>query len=793
MRFRCPRASTTSYQTVTHPAAAPRYAFITSSLGTDPPSLYCAKILTLKGANGIGYEEPLKNTVTLKAFSLAIAFDVVNIWADFLCVDPSSSAELSEAVNSRFQILQHCEVCFVYLDDVDSGDGVDCLTQTRWRRQCWALQELIAPKEIHFYNKTWSEVGTKRSLLPHLSSLFGIDKEVLQDSNCLADFSIGMRMSWASRLSSERPEDSAYSLLGIFKVSMMAIYGEGQRAFLRLQEEILKDTNDATIFAWQSTGDEQYRGLLARSPSEFAHFGLYSQRTPFQIHGCIQAISAGILIDSVFGESDASSDFILCLAEINTVDGQARHLGVTLKAWRNTYVRSKPSSICRLSKFPTGLLRRICARRDLSSRDSSLIANESSSSLDLIHRASIGRKKKYQDETHPQGINPADTIKPGSYTFVRDGAGGFSVLLENGQASVPLGKMIPIRPHDHGRSEGREILQQIVRNHWPESWEGQPVSPGTESLTDSSSERDVSTFSESSDEAVSILSDQDPLAVHTSALAKKGLEIFSASLLIADEMGTATEEEMGVSFTANKRQKLEDEDWVKVEPINNHEDNEDKEGTQAVTRGRCGSAEVDTGYLACPFGRQNSTKHRTCLKYGGFSTVQHLRDHLWKDHYSPHWCPVCCQTFDSLGACDTHIRQWSCTRRTSRETVLLSSKQWRQISRNKLGRSKEEQWYSIWCIIFPQVEKPPTAYVSTTNPTEWRVRLLRQFWARRGLGIVSDFVSEKLLRFDGQVHHRSEKKGIPALKERVLASMVDQTMNSDRMDGSGTMSRTEWY
>ena len=58
-------------------------------------------------------------------------------------------------------------------------------------------------------------------------------------------------MSWASWRKTTRPEDEAYCLLGIFGINMPLLYGEGnEMAFLRLQEEILRETEDQSIFAW---------------------------------------------------------------------------------------------------------------------------------------------------------------------------------------------------------------------------------------------------------------------------------------------------------------------------------------------------------------------------------------------------------------------------------------------------------------------------------------------------------------------------------------------------------------
>lgn len=61
---------------------------------------------------------------------------------------------------------------------------------------------------------------------------------------------MGERMSWAARRKTTRKEDEAYCLLGLFGVNMPLIYGEGGKAFIRLQEEILRHSFDPTLLAW---------------------------------------------------------------------------------------------------------------------------------------------------------------------------------------------------------------------------------------------------------------------------------------------------------------------------------------------------------------------------------------------------------------------------------------------------------------------------------------------------------------------------------------------------------------
>nr|POF13260.1 vegetative incompatibility protein het-e-1 [Quercus suber] len=86
-------------------------------------------------------------------------------------------------------------------------------------------------------------------------------------------------MSWAASRETTREEDVAYSLIGMFDVNMPMLYGEGaRRAFVRLQEEIMKSNEDHTLFAWvkADTGNEtpeSYHGLLADCPKDFQSTG----------------------------------------------------------------------------------------------------------------------------------------------------------------------------------------------------------------------------------------------------------------------------------------------------------------------------------------------------------------------------------------------------------------------------------------------------------------------------------------------------------------------------------------
>jgi len=208
-------------------------------------------------------------------------------WVDTCSIDKTSSTELGEAINSMFKWYREAAVCYAFLEDVSTKQPAEpkriCtptsggigLTNSRWFTRGWTLQELIAPSNMEFYDKDWNLIGEKQDMISELRNITGIDAFVLQGGP-LEQVSIARRMSWAAYRQTSREEDIAYSLLGIFGVNMPLLYGEGARSFLRLQEEILKQSADQTLFAWRATDSgadkAEARGLFAHSPREFQNF-----------------------------------------------------------------------------------------------------------------------------------------------------------------------------------------------------------------------------------------------------------------------------------------------------------------------------------------------------------------------------------------------------------------------------------------------------------------------------------------------------------------------------------------
>ena len=207
------------------------------------------------------------------------------LWVDTCCIDKTSSAELSEAINSMYSWYKNAAKCYAVLEDITS-DAQDPnfgaqFRRSRWFTRGWTLQELLAPADLQFFSAHWDSLGSRTQLQQSISRTTSIEVDYLTHLRPLETASVAARMSWAAGRQTTRHEDTAYCLLGLFSVNMPLLYGEGNRAFIRLQEEIMRQSDDHSIFAWtmQSKGSpdqeadgnsELKHGLLADSPAAFA-------------------------------------------------------------------------------------------------------------------------------------------------------------------------------------------------------------------------------------------------------------------------------------------------------------------------------------------------------------------------------------------------------------------------------------------------------------------------------------------------------------------------------------------
>ena len=174
---------------------------------------------------------------------------------------------------------ENAQVCYAYLHDVpglsfptarDKEKYPNFNGWPEWFSRGWTLQELIAPSEVEFFNKDWQSIGDKRTHAPTLVGITGVPEYILIDGLCGNRPCVAQIMSWAANRTTTRVEDRAYSLMGLLDVNMPMLYGEGKKAFHRLQLEIIRASNDQSIFAWYPGGDKEEPGsILADDPSCF--------------------------------------------------------------------------------------------------------------------------------------------------------------------------------------------------------------------------------------------------------------------------------------------------------------------------------------------------------------------------------------------------------------------------------------------------------------------------------------------------------------------------------------------
>ncbi|PHH93288.1 hypothetical protein CDD83_7987 [Cordyceps sp. RAO-2017] len=242
------------------------------------------------------------------------------VWIDTCCIDTGSSSELSEAINSMFKWYQQSAVCYVYLKDFETREQPpdpeskphrrrhipeedEEFCSSRWFNRGWTLQELIAPRSVLFFDKNWVEFGGRdNSLFRRICARTGILPQVftsrhcmcstkpllsLRNGRCLAcnasdnlsdilgSLNASVIMGWAANRSTTRREDVAYCLMGLFNVNMPLLYGEGDKAFMRLQAAILERSSDHSLLLWRAKPDRYgvalRPGCLARSPKAFEY------------------------------------------------------------------------------------------------------------------------------------------------------------------------------------------------------------------------------------------------------------------------------------------------------------------------------------------------------------------------------------------------------------------------------------------------------------------------------------------------------------------------------------------
>lgn len=220
----------------------PPYAILSHTWADDNNEVTFEDILGNSGKEKSGYRKILFCGRQARIDNLEY------FWVDSCCIDRTNSTELNESIVSMYDWYRNAKICYVYLADVsipelEHGEIPQAslqlaLQKSRWFLRGWTLQELLAPAKVIFFDQHNSRLGDKEELKKLVSTITGISETALR-GDALRDFMVSERYEWARKRQTTRQEDWAYSLQGIFGVSVLPQYGEGRASAIhRLIKEV---------------------------------------------------------------------------------------------------------------------------------------------------------------------------------------------------------------------------------------------------------------------------------------------------------------------------------------------------------------------------------------------------------------------------------------------------------------------------------------------------------------------------------------------------------------------------
>ncbi|KAI9573369.1 hypothetical protein HD554DRAFT_2310612 [Boletus coccyginus] len=180
-------------------------------------------------------------------------------WCDTCCINKADSCVLQESLTSMFQWYHASSLTVVHLKGVRSDSELGALERSLWNTRAWTSQEFFASEVVRFYTEDWKPYLPDEGVYNHKDSsaimaemarASGTDAHVLLSLRPGSD-NVRQKLCLAATRIAARQEDIAYSLFGIFDVSISVTYGEGkQRAVGRLLQEVLTRSGDVSILAW---------------------------------------------------------------------------------------------------------------------------------------------------------------------------------------------------------------------------------------------------------------------------------------------------------------------------------------------------------------------------------------------------------------------------------------------------------------------------------------------------------------------------------------------------------------
>ncbi|KAH8714635.1 hypothetical protein BGZ61DRAFT_587335 [Ilyonectria robusta] len=120
--------------------------------------------------------------------------------------------------------------------------------------------------------------------------------------------------------------------------------------------------------------------------------------------------------------------------------------------------------------------------------------------------------------------------------------------------------------------------------------------------------------------------------------------------------------------------------------------------------------------FACPYWKRNSGKHRGCFSKI-LRRIRDVKQHLARKHTPEFYCECCFATFEDEESHRGHVTHTTgevCVHDPSVVLDGITHQQHRRLSRKSDWKvSEQEQWFSVWDILFPGAQRPETAYLDS--------------------------------------------------------------------------------
>ena len=199
-------------------------------------------------------------------------------WSDTCCINKTDHVVLQEALVAMFKWYEGSSLTIIFLRGVRSPSRRGDLIRSIWNTRAWTFQEYHASKVVRFYNEDWTpylnlDIHNHKDspeIISEMEEATGVSARALVALRPgLND--IREKLCLASQRETTLAEDSAYSLLGIFNLSLPVVYGEGDKALGRLLTQLLTSSGDTSILAWTGKSGS-FNSCLPADISVFQQF-----------------------------------------------------------------------------------------------------------------------------------------------------------------------------------------------------------------------------------------------------------------------------------------------------------------------------------------------------------------------------------------------------------------------------------------------------------------------------------------------------------------------------------------